>query len=360
VRPGDPSPYRDGGGLISRLRWLSGYASEFRGWCSAAAAAARQLISEDVPTVWHGHDLTGLVPAAACAKRRTGALVYDSHELYLEAGSAARLPRPLRRLLANYERALSRRSGLVITVNDSIADEFVKRYGIVRPVVVRNCPPKGPEPIARSASLLRRFTGTARTVLLHHGALCEGRGIPATVAALKHLPSSFMLALLGDGELVPWIKSTAAEPEFRGRLIHHPAVPFYELPKWIAGSDIGMICLEAIDRNSYYAAPNKLFECLGAGVPVVVSNFPEMRRVVGQHDVGRACNPEDPESIAAAVLELFRGTAEEIATRSTRCRIVAKNYYNWELEGARLLQAYPLGSADLGLSASRTFAATRK
>lgn len=343
VRPGDPSPFRGlRGGLIGHLSWLRGYARELLGWRDAAVRAALDVVPEGARVVWHGHDLTGLMPAARCASVRPGALVYDSHELFLEAGSAARLPTPARRLLAWYERRLARLADAVVTVNESIADELAVRYRIDRPTVVMNCPPLGPEPMDRLASPLRTTLGLGeRLVVLHHGQLAEGRGLREAIAALALLPQTVALVALGNGELVPDLQAMAERPGLRGRLFVHPAVTLDELPSWIAGADAGLITFLPVDRNNVYGTPNKLFECLAAGVPVIVSDFPEMRRIVNEFDVGMVADPADPASVTTAVRRLLLDVSvRDRAARRAACRAAAHSRFSWEHESRSLLGVY--------------------
>jgi len=334
LRPGDQAP-RDS--AARRARWLARYARGLDEWASAAARAAVAWAADHAGIAWHGHDLTGLIAAGRARSHRSGAVVYDSHELFLEAGAVARLPGPARRLVAALERRHARRADLVITVNRGIATELVARYGIRMPEVVMNCPHVDPESPPRLASPLRTKLGLGtRPIVLHHGGLSSGRGITETIDALEHLPAEVALVMLGDGELVPKIAERAAGSD-RGRLVHHRSVPVDELAGWVAGADVGVIAFQPIERNNLLATPNKLFECLAVGVPVVVSDFPEMGRIVRESKVGATCDPGSPSSIAAAVGSVLAGDRD---AWSTACRTAATERYSWQRQAAVLLAAY--------------------
>lgn len=342
IGPGSESPWRvhRRGGMLARLQWIIGYGVDFAAWRRAALKEAARIRSADAPLVWHGHDLTGLIVAAAGRRRWGGALVYDSHELYLEAGSAARLPTLARRALARVERSLARASDAIITVNGTIADELAGRYGIPRPAIVMNCPPLA-EQTPAAASPLRRLLGLdGRRVVLHHGGIAEGRGIRQAISALDLLPADVALLVLGDGELVEPLRLMAAEPRYRDRLFLHPAVDLDDLPSWIGGADIGLVSFEPVDLNNLYASPNKLFEYLMQGIPPVVSDFPELRRVVVPSDLGATCNPLSPRSVADALLRLLEEPPEDRAARRARCRAAAVETYSWEQQEPTLLSTY--------------------
>ncbi len=120
-----------GGGLD----WLIGWRFSILAWGRAAAAAA------PVADVYHGHDLTGL-PAARWARARTGgALVYDSHEYFLEAGPNARRPAWAKRILGRLQRHWASGAAALVTVNRTLADQLGAQLGIRRVVVVHNAPP---------------------------------------------------------------------------------------------------------------------------------------------------------------------------------------------------------------------------
>lgn len=334
LRPGREAA---GTATAARARWVIRYVRAMREWAGAAAAAAVDWAADGDRIVWHGHDLTGLLAAARAHRARPGILVYDSHELFMEAGTATRLPRPARWLIRALERRLARRSDLVITVNESIAERLAHRYGLARPVVVMNCPPVDPVPPSRADSPLRTLLGLdGRPILLHHGGLTAGRGILATVDALEHLPASVSLVVLGDGDLVPAIRERSARLP-AGRLVHHPSVPVDELPGWVAGADVGVIAFEPVEANNVLATPNKLFECLAVGVPVVVSDFPEMGSVVRSAGVGATCDPTSPRSIADACRSVLEGDRD---TWHEACRSAARARYSWQRQSANLVDAY--------------------
>lgn len=336
VVPGAASPFREQklgwlGRLGARIRWLIGYGASFGGWLRAVGRVATPA------DVWHGHDLFGLMAASWLARRHGGVVVYDSHELFLEAGSAARLPQLIRRVLGRVEGHLARRAAVVITVNRSIARELASRYR-VRPVVVMNCPPL---PELDQPPRLRRALGLpAGRIVMYHGALNPGRGVEELVDAIPSIVGNAVVVLLGDGDLAPrYVEQAGARPN-DARLYVHPAVPVDELPAWISEADVGVIAFQPIDRNNRYGTPNKLFEYLSVGVPVVVSDFPEMASIVCDAGVGETCDPTRPDSIAVGVNLLLSEPDEERASRRFRARALAETRFNWAVESLALRRAY--------------------
>lgn len=324
--------------LAGRVRWMVGYARNLRAWGGWAVDAAGAV------DVWHAHDLTGLM-AVGPRLRAPTRLVYDSHEMFLETGTGARLPRPLRRLLSLYEGRLARRAVALVTVNEGYAGVLRKRLRPARTIIVRNCPPRS-TPSAMRASRLREVAGVpdSQAVILYHGLFAGHRGIEQVAEALLvPVLRSTHLALLGFGSARPELERLARQERFGGRLHVLDAVPPGELLDWVAGADVDVIPLQHSTLNHWLCSPNKLWESLAVGVPVVVSDFPVMRRVVLDDPagpLGGVCEPASPESIAAAVAAIINQPDTERALLRTRCLEAAHQRWNWETESSRLVDLY--------------------
>lgn len=320
--------------------WLADYARRYLTWRRAAITAGLNASRGAARVIWHGHDLTGFVPAVGARGRRDGPLVYDSHELYLESGSLAHLPRPVWRRLFAYECGLAREADLVITVNDSIADELVARYALARPTVVMNCPPMAIARPRPGGSPLRDLVGREGPILVIHGALSPGKGLLEAVEALRRLPRDHSLVILGRGELGERLRRLADAPGLKGRLHVVDPVPQAQLIGWLAGADVALVTFTPETLNQHYATPNRLFESLAAGLPVVVSDFPELRRITTVHDVGLVCDPTDPRSIAESVERILGEDADVRFARRARARAAFEDRYNWERQEAALIDGY--------------------
>jgi glycosyltransferase involved in cell wall biosynthesis len=294
--------------------------------------------------MWHAHDLTGLMAVAPRVKA-PARLVYDSHEIFLETGTAERLPGILRRGLSGYERWLTRRAVAMITVNDQYAAVLERRLRPRRVLVVRNCPPRRTlpnPPVPR----LREATGVPAStpLILYHGGFTPHRGIEELAEAmLRPGLESAHLALLGFGGMRRELQDLVAEPRFNGRLHLLDAVPPGELLDWVAGADVDVIPLQHSTLNHWLCTPNKLWESLAAGVPVVVSDFPAMRPIVLDDPsgaLGTVCDPADPGSIAEAVRAIVDRPPEARAELRRRCLEAAHERWNWEHESATLVGLY--------------------
>jgi glycosyltransferase involved in cell wall biosynthesis len=176
--------------------------------------------------------------------------------------------------------------------------------------------------------------------VLYHGALSPGRGIEQLVEAADALPPDVAVVFLGDGPLAEELRDRSASAAGRGRIYLHRAVEIEELPGWVAGADVGVIAFQPINRNNYLATPNKLFDYLAGGVPVVVSDFPEMRRIVEGGDAGVCCDPADPASIARGICRLLEAVGPEAEDRRRRIADYAVRTFGWPAQRDALVAVY--------------------
>jgi starch synthase len=268
------------------------------------------------PFAFHGHDLdTALV--ALTAARQTGAhAVCDYHEWYSENvtwAPLARVYRPHSQLRKQGYRRLEALSfahaSALVTVCDSIAEAMAEEVGDgrMRPAVIRNIPTRIGAP-SRSYPPLKQQFGLPedRFVLLWQGGIGPSRLIEPIIQALAHAPECTFVIRGPEMEAYgPGYAAIAAGIGASDRLILAPAVPSRDVVEAACGADAGIWTLPELCRNFTYALPNKIFEYLASGLPVLGAHHPEARRLIEGHKVGLCFDPYDPKSIATAINRLI-------------------------------------------------------
>jgi glycosyltransferase involved in cell wall biosynthesis len=332
-----------------RPGWL-GYLAVWRGRRRTWARRAAEIAPRS--DVHHAHDLEALPAAVAAAERDGGRIVYDSHEIFVGWGPLLEQPGWLRAAFARWERRLASRAAALVTVNDEIGRELARTLRPARVVVVHNCPPRYTPPDPDPQRLRRALAiPDDAPLVLCHGNLQANRGLEETAEALARPElAAAHLVFLGYGRRV--IEPILRDPRLAGRVHVLDAVAPDELLNWISGADVDVMAIPAVDRNSVLSSPNKLFESIAAGVPVVTSDFPVRRRIVLDDPLGplgAACDPADPASIAAAIVSIVGAPPEERLALRRRCLAAAHARWNWEHEGAKLVALYD----DLGATLAR-------
>jgi len=279
-----------------RLRPWHRVSRFFAFWRESAARAV-----ELAPDLVVSSDLPGLVGAGRVAHRLGLPHLHDCHELYLESTSFRATER---RLLAPMERRYLRRADSVVAVNTSIAVEYGRRYGR-QPLVVRNCASRLPADLpVRDLRLMAGLPLDAQ-VVLYQGGFAAGRGLEVCVAAVPGLPVGAHLVLLGFGPMRDDLVNLAELAGVADRVHVVDAVPPEELLACTASATVGLMPYQPVSRNNMLALPNKIFEYTTAGVPVVVSDLPELRRIAVDAGCGQVYDSFDPLMLAAALREVL-------------------------------------------------------
>ncbi len=297
------------------------------------------------PDIVHAMGFLALPVGARLAQRSGARLVYDARDLYVESNNIARLPGPLRSLFARQEGQLARAAARVFTVNESCANYLEHRYRIRRPVVVMNGQLQWSPPEPQPDRFRERLgLGPERRIVLYHGGFMRDRGLLELVEAVASTNMSDVdVVFMGSGPEEARLRDTIATLAASARMHVLPPVPPVELLDWVASADVGAMVNQPRTLNEQLSTPNKLFECLTAGTPVVSSDFPERRRIVlgdAEGPLGRLCDPTDRAAIAAAIRSILDLSTPDAAALRARCRRAGRERFGWDAQFAQALGAY--------------------
>ncbi|MEA2520296.1 MAG: hypothetical protein QOF49_2376, partial [Chloroflexota bacterium] len=149
-----------------------------------------------------------------------------------------------------------------------------------------------------------------------------------------------VLVLLGYGRLEAGLAELADREPYRGKVFLIDAVAPSELLAWTASADVMVMAIQPSSLNHRHTTPNKLFEAMAAGVPVVASDLPGMATIVRATGCGELCDPTDATAIATAIRTILASSSAERAARRSRCLAAAHDTYNWESQVGTLLELY--------------------
>jgi glycosyltransferase involved in cell wall biosynthesis len=290
--------------------------------------------------IYHAHNDNALPACYIAAKLRCKPLVYEAHEMPLypledTSHSWARM------LITQLFIGMVRRCAGVITVSGPIIEELYNRYQITGISLIRNIPPY--QVVPRS-NRLRQYLGLSPEVriALYQGNLQPGRGLAALVRAAVFLELNTVIVMMGKG-----VGSTPAELEalavregVTDRIKIMPPVPQEELLDWTASADIGLIASAPdYSLNIRMLLPNKLFEYLMAGLPVLSSPLEATARVVKTYDVGRVLYSLEPADIGAEINAMLTDRTKLERWRHNALE-AAQHEFCWEKESLQLIHLY--------------------
>lgn len=316
--------------------WLAYLYKSFN-WSRAMKATIKSVN----PDVVHCHDVLTL-PLGAGAKRYTGCrLVYDAHEIYEEvAQNEAETAAVYRSLQQRY----TPRVDAFITINESIGEFYSSHYQeLPKPVIIKNA--AIPANSIRYDGRLHSAAGLSanQRILLYQGGFAPCRGLEVLVDSSAHLGDEWTLVMMGWGSLEEDLRERARGVEDSRTDRASPGVSFVpgveqqDLPNWTAGATVGVIPYEHVGLNHWFCSPNKLWEYPNAAVPMLVSPFPEMAKVVESYGIGWLLpEPLETSGIARVLAELEDQEIER--ARAACARFIAED--NWFVYARRLCDLY--------------------
>ncbi len=317
------------------------------------------------PDVVHVHDIHLLGTVAEYAERagRRPQIVYDAHEFVAGlAVSGARTQRSVDGWAA-LERQFIGSADRVITVADGLAERLQVLHHLERrPAVVHNAPIAWDADAGSSISLRGECgIGPAVTLAVYSGALSAARGVDTAVEALGLLPELHLavVAVPYPHPMAARLREIAARVGAADRLHLVTPVPSHEVPSYLREADVAVSPILGDSVSYDEALPNKLFEFLHAGLPMVVSDCRAMAAFVTEHGLGKVFRAGDVDDLADALRAVLADPPHPDTTALRR-------EYSWQGQEPHLVAVYdellpglripetPLTPADLMLTWSRS------
>ncbi len=281
-------------------------------------------------SIYHLHEPELLLIAPLL--RLTGAqVVYDSHEDVPRAVMGRDwvhplLKRSLSLIFESFENLIVSQISAVVAATPHIALRFAKKNS--RTVAVNNFPL-----LSEMCQELMPCGDTA--TVCYTGGMTRIRGLFEMIQALELVDARLILAGPFDGantELAAKNLSGWSKVDYRGIVSRH------EVYQIMAQSSAGLLFYHP-EPNHINAQPNKMFEYMSAGIPVIASDFPLWREIIDNVGCGLLADPLNPSAIADAISQVLENPAEARAM-GQRGREAVEQTYNWDVESAKLIQLY--------------------
>lgn len=275
-------------------------------WSSPTIRSAFELLKDRHFDLIIANDLLAL--PLACALRPRCGVIFDAHEYSPREFEDLFAWRVLFQGYYGYicRTYLPKVKGM-LTVCQTIADEYRTRYGIT-PAVLTNAAPYH--------ELAPRQTGSEAIRVVHHGLALPSRKIELMISMMDYLDERFHLDLYLVPNASRYFKNLSSLAAKHPRIRILPAVPMLELPRRLNDYDIGLFLLPPTNFGYRYALPNKFFEFIQARLAVAIGPSPEMARLVRQYDCGIVAEDFNPQSLARQLNALDAGRIDFYKQRS--------------------------------------------
>lgn len=282
------------------------------------------------PDVIHCHD-TLYLPIAKMIKLFCGSkLIYDAHELESDKAGQSKI---LSKYTLFIEKMLWKDIDILISVSPSIIDWYDKHLGKKKSVLILNSPllNTSPKENIKNNYLREKFNiPEGKKIFLYLGIISEvGRGVNLYLDVFQRKEVDSHIVFIGYGEYVNEIKKVALNND---NIHYHPAVPHHQVVEVSTSADVGLCLVEAVSLSDYYCLPNKLFEYAFSELYILASDFPDIRKIVDEYDLGK-CSSLNAENLFEIVKDV---QCSDLDNR------VKKDLYplSWNFQESELLKMY--------------------
>jgi glycosyltransferase involved in cell wall biosynthesis len=282
------------------------------------------------------NDLDTLLPNYLNSKLKGANLVYDSHELFCEVPELQSNPKK-KKIWKRLERWIFPKLKNIFTVNDSIAKIYSDEYN-VDVKVVRNIPLLSNQTNFKKISKQDLGIPTDKKIIVLQGAgINVDRGAEEAVEAMQFVNNAVLL-IIGSGDVIDVLKQMVLNLKLTAKVIFIGKVPFEKLLQFTHHSDLGLTLDKDTNINYKYSLPNKLFDYIHAGVPVLASNLVEIKNIITRYSIGDCIDNHQSQHIADKINHILKD--EETLQLWKKNTKIASEKLNWENEEQALVAVY--------------------
>ncbi len=285
-------------------------------------------------SILHSNDLDTLLANYLAAKIRNKPIVYDSHEYFTGVPEIQDKPF-VKSVWTSIEKWIFPKLNHIITVNYSIAKLYKELYG-KKLRVIRNMPMI--ENVERLYSKKELGLPSDKSIIITQGAgINRDRGIEEAVEAMQYLPHVLLL-IIGNGDSIPYLKESVKKLGLQKSVIFKQRMPYAKMMQYTHQAKLGLSLDKNTNINYRFSLPNKLFDYIHAGVPVLATRVTEVENIVTKYNIGLFVENHKPKHIASKIEKAL--TDQNLrASWTTNLPIAAKELH-WEHEQKHLEEVY--------------------
>jgi len=272
------------------------------------------------------NDLDTLPACRSAASLRKKKLVYDSHELFPEVPELVNRPL-VKKIWLYLERKLIKKIDLGLTVSPSIAEYYMNAYSITFEVI------KNLSKFRFDYEFEDIQKNTDNKIIIYQGALNIGRGIELAIQSMSFIDNATLI-IAGSGDIEQKLKSLAKKMNIEKKVRFTGRLAFEELWQYTRNADLGVSLEEDMGLNYRYALPNKLFDYIQARLPVIVSDLPEMKKIIDKYKIGEILIQRSPENLANIISQMLNNYISD--GKYTSNLALAARELCWEKEEEKL------------------------
>lgn len=289
--------------------------------------------------IYHAHDLNTMLSGYLAARRLKRKLFYDSHELFIEKSSRKYTKyQKVKDYL--FERMIIKKATKIITVNRYIASKLSRRYKVKVDQIIMNCPVMPQENVIVADHEIDDLVSNGDKLVLYVGAITFGRGIEQLIRSVPLLKDNIKVAFLGGGNqgYIEEIDQLVKELNVSDRITFFPPVSQNHVVSVASRAHVGVAPIQITSLNNYYSSPNKLFQYIMAGLPIIASDIPFYREIIVENEIGMVFDSKSYVELAKCINDLTSNN-EAICQMKERLETI-KKIYCWETEGQKLIKLY--------------------
>ena len=284
--------------------------------------------------IYHANDLDTLLANYLAAIIRRKPIVYDSHE-YFTGVPEIQNKKLVKKVWQTIEQFIFPKLKHIITVNQSIAQLYKEEYNKdLR--ILRNVPNKVETLRLKSKSELN--IAEDKDIIITQGAgININRGIEELVEAMQYL-NNVCLIIIGDGDVIPQLKKRVLELKLENSIIFKGRMPYHEMMQYTQHAKLGITIDKDTNTNYKYSLPNKLFDFIHAGIPILASKIIEVEKIIKKYQIGLFINNHEPTHIANQIKYALDN--KELMSEWKSNTTLATKELNWEIEENTLKDLY--------------------